>query len=427
MRNSRCFRASVIKLALKILYVNIKELLQAYLINPGIKKAKAMDEVAIVSNAWLLTEKEGILGFGVMTSNVPPADRVIDCSGRCVFPSFVDSHTHLVFAQSREEEFLYKIQGISYEEIAARGGGILNSAEKLQQLDEDVLFARSLERLQSAIRNGTGCIEIKSGYGLSYEAELKMLRVIQRLKHNVDIPIKASLLAAHAIPKAYQQNPDAYINMIVDKLIPQVAQEGLADYIDVFCEKGYFSVAQMEHILSAAAHFGLRPKVHVNQFNALGGIAAAVKHHAVSVDHLEQLADDDIAALQHSDTIPVALPGCSFYLGIPFTPAKTLIEAGLPVVLASDFNPGSSPSFNMQFVWSLACIKMKLTPLQALNALTLNAAYALNLSEEVGSITPGKRANFIITKPLSSHTYIPYSFGENCIEQVIVNGKAVNS
>jgi imidazolonepropionase len=342
--------------------------------------------------------------------------------GGMVYPGYVDSHTHLVFAQSREEEFQDRINGMTYEEIATNGGGILNSVRKLAAMPEEQLFEEAKQRLSKLIRLGTTTIEIKSGYGLSLEAELKILRVAKQLKDWSPIPIKSTFLGAHAIPLVYKDRREDYISLIIEEMLPVIAKEGLADFIDVFCEKGYFTVDEMAEIIEAGKKYGLVPKVHVNQFNSIGGIQKAVEHHALSVDHLEVMNQEDIETLQDSNTFPVLLPSCSFFLGIPYGPARRLMDHNLPLVLASDYNPGSTPSGNMNFVFSLACIQLKMNPEEALNSMTINAAAALDLSDEVGSITIGKKANFILTTAIKNLAYIPYSFGENCIEQVFVNG-----
>ncbi|MDG2274808.1 MAG: imidazolonepropionase, partial [Flavobacteriaceae bacterium] len=334
-----------------------------------------------------------------------------------------DSHTHLVFADTREEEFVDRINGLSYEQIALKGGGILNSAAKLQDKPKEELYNDAAKRLNELIKNGTGSIEIKSGYGLTLNSELKILHVIKRLKENFTIPIKATFLGAHAIPDIYKEKRAAYIQLIIDEMLPEIAKQKLADFIDVFCEKGYYTVEETDQILKAGIKYGLVPKIHVNQFNSIGGIKVGVKNNALSVDHLEVLTTKDLAHLKDSQTIPVSLPSCSFFLGIPYTDARKIMEANVPLALASDYNPGSTPSGNMNFVVSLACIKMKMTPEEAINAATINGAYASNLSDKVGSISIGKLANFIITKPINSYSYLPYSFASNCIDIVYLRGK----
>lgn len=383
-----------------------------------------MNELPTLKNAWLLIENDRILNFGGMEAAPEGTfDQVIDCTGKIVLPSWCDSHTHIVFAGNREQEFVDRIKGLTYQEIAQKGGGILNSAKKLQQSSEEELFEQSARRLEEVMKLGTGAIEIKSGYGLTTEAELKMLRVAKRLDSKYPVTVKTTFLGAHAVPKEFKNNKEGYIDLICDEMLPAVAEEKLADYVDVFCEEGYFSVEDTDRILTSAAKYGLRPKIHVNQFTSIGGIAVGVKHNALTVDHLEVLSDDDIKDLQHSDTMAVALPACSFFLGIPYTPGRALIDAGVPLALATDFNPGSSPTGNMNFVVATACIKMKLTPEEAINAATVNAAYAMGLSETHGSITKGKKANLIITKEIPSYGFLPYSFGSNCIDGVICNGQ----
>jgi len=405
-------------------FTNIKSLIQTRNKEVTLIAGKDMSNLPSIENAYLSIENDRILDFGEMNDfNSNPNEKRIDLSGKLVLPTWVDSHTHLVFAGTREDEFTDRIKGLSYQEIAERGGGILNSAEKLKHTSEDDLYDQAFERLNRLIALGTGAIEIKSGYGLSHDQELKMLRVIQKLKDNSPIPVKSTYLAAHALPEAYKNRKADYVTQVIEKTLPEVAGQNLAEYIDVFCEKGYFDLEDTDRILRAAASHGLQPKVHVNQFNAFGGIEVCVKHRAISVDHLEVLTDEDIDHLKRSETIPVGLPGCSFFLGIPYTPGRALINAGLPLALASDYNPGSTPNGNLNLVLALACIKMKLLPEEAINALTLNAAAAMEVTDKLGSITKGKLANFIIIKPISSINYLPYSYGENCIEQVWINGK----
>ena len=410
---------------MKILFKNIKELLQIRDASVSFVSGKAMRELPAIQNAFLKVENGIITDFGSMDSlKDTQADKVIDATGSILMPTWCDSHTHLVYAGNREGEFADRISGLSYEEIAAKGGGILNSAKKLQETSEEVLFEQSKQRVDEIIALGTGAVEIKSGYGLSKEAELKMLRVIKRLQNHYPISIKATFLGAHALPESYKSDKPAYLNMLIDEVLPVIQKEQLASFVDIFCEKGYFDVHDTDRMLTAAGKIGLIPKVHVNQFNAIGGVQAAVKHGALSVDHLEVLPDSDIEILKGSQTMPVALPACSFFLSIPYTPARKLIDAGLPLALASDYNPGSTPSGNMNFVVSTACIKMKMTPEEAINAATINAAYAMGVSKELGSITKGKKANLILTKSISSRAFIPYSFGNPVIKQVYINGKA---
>jgi len=405
------------------LFINIKELIQVR--DKSVKKVsgKDMSILPVIKNAFMLIEDDIIINFGSMDNlDVKKADKVIDLSGRLVLPTWCDSHTHLVYADSREEEFVDRIKGLSYHEIAEKGGGILNSAKKLQLKIEDQLYNDAVIRIEEIIKSGTGALEIKSGYGLTLDSELKMLQVIKKLKETFPIPIKATFLGAHAIPSKYKENREEYIQLIINRMIPEIASQKLADYIDVFCEKGYFSPEETNRILKAGITYGLIPKIHVNQFNSIGGIKVGVNNNALSVDHLEVLTDEDISIISKSDTMPVALPSCSFFLGIPYTNARKIIDSNIPLAIASDFNPGSTPSGNMNFVVSLACIKLKMTPEEAINAATLNAAYALNLSKEIGSISKGKLANFMITKPIKSYNFLPYYFGNNSIERIYLNG-----
>lgn len=412
-----------------MLITNIKGLVGLHPKSKLMLRGNEMDNLHVLENAWLLIENDLIKDFGDMESipahilNLPSQ---ISAEGRYVFPSWCDSHTHIVFAATREEEFAMKIQGKTYEEIAAAGGGILNSANKLQMATEDELFESASVRLKQMIRQGTGAIEIKSGYGLTVESEIKMLRVIKRLKASFPIPVKATFLAAHAFPALYKDDHEGYINLIINEMLPIIAQEQLADYIDVFCEKGFFSVAETDRILKAGAEYGLKPKVHANQLSVSGAVEVAILNHAVSVDHLEESDGATIAALQNANTMATLLPSCSFYLGIPFADAKSFIKANLPVTLATDYNPGSTPSGNMNFVVSLGCIKLKMFPEQAINAATLNGAAAMEISENYGSIAIGKKANLFITKPMPSIAYLPYSFGETQVDTVILNGEIYN-
>ena len=407
---------------MKKLFTNIDQLVQIRESSTNLLRGAMMKDLPSLKNAWLLVEAGLISDYGSMDSLEQTADETIDLSGAMLMPTFVDSHTHLVFAADRDEEFVMKIKGMDYQAIAEAGGGIKNSAKKLQQTSEDELLEGATARLQQAIAHGTGAIEIKSGYGLTTESEIKILRVISRLKDRFDIPIKSTFLGAHAFPHDDQQK---YIRTIVQEMLPDIYSEGLADYIDVFCEKGYFSAAQMAEILEAGDKYELKPKLHVNQFNSIGGIETAIEYSALTVDHLEVLSEEEISLLKDSDVIPVALPGCSFFLNIPFTPGRKIIESGLPLVLASDFNPGSAPSFNMSLINALACINMKLLPEEAINATTYNAAFALEVEDQVGSITKGKKANFIVAKPGVSPYSIAYHFGVDWIDQVYINGSAV--
>lgn len=378
-----------------------------------------------LSNAYLLINNGAIESYGSMdelNAGITEAAETIDAKGSFVMPCWCDSHTHLVFAASREEEFVDKIKGMSYADIAARGGGILNSAAKLNAMPEETLYQLAKERLWKAIKTGTGAIEIKSGYGLSVAGELKMLRVIKRLKREAPIPIKATFLGAHSYPLEYKENHQGYINLIINEMLPVIAHEKLADYIDVFCETGFFSPEETETICKAGIKIGLKPKIHANQLNLSGGVQAGVKLGAVSVDHLETMDEDTIKLLAASKTIGTLLPTAAFFLRMPFQPARQLIDAGCAIALASDFNPGSSPSFNMNLVVAMSCIQMKMLPEEAMNAATINGAYAMGLENEAGSITVGKKANLIFTKPIPSLAYLPYSFGENLVDRVMIEG-----
>ncbi|NER16747.1 imidazolonepropionase [Spongiivirga citrea] len=407
---------------MKKIFKNIKELIQIRESDISYVSGSDMNTLPTIKNAFLIVKDGLITDFGSMDECPYNFDgEVVDCTGKMILPSWCDSHTHIVYAGNREGEFVDRINGLSYEEIANKGGGILNSADKLQQTSEEELFEQSKHRLEEVIKMGTGAVEIKSGYGLNKEAELKMLRVIKKLNNTYPIPIKATFLGAHAVPKTHK-SAASYIDYLIDDVLPEIAKEGLADYIDIFCEKGYFDTSDTSKLLKAGQQYGLTPKIHVNQFNAIGGVETGVKHKALSVDHLEVLTNTDVEALKGSTTMPVALPGCSFFLSIPYTPARTLIDNGLPLALATDFNPGSSPSGNMNFVVATACIKMNMTPEESINAATINGAYAMGLNQEVGSISKGKKANLIITKFINSYGYIPYSFGSNLIDSVYLNG-----
>lgn len=410
---------------METLLTNIQELLQVREKKTEKLQGAEMKNLPSLKNAWLLLKDEKIVDYGTMENELPKADKILDVSGKTVLPTWVDSHSHLVYAGNREQEFVDRINGATYEEIAEKGGGILNSAKKLQETSEDELYAQSEKRLLEVMSMGTGAMEIKSGYGLTPESELKMLRVIKRLKENHPIAIKATFLGAHAVPENFKNNRNGYLDQIVQEMLPKIVEEKLADYIDVFCEKGYFSVRDTELILEAGQKAGLRGKIHVNQFNSIGGIQAGVNHQTLSVDHLEVMEKADIEALKNTKTMPVALPSCSLFLGIPYTPAREIIDAGLPLALATDYNPGSTPSGNMNLVVSLACIKMKMTPEEAINAATINAAYAMGLQKTHGSISKGKIANLIVTKPVPSYGFLPYAFGTNHIDQVILEGKTV--
>lgn len=380
----------------------------------------------VMADAWLRVEDGRIAGFGSMSSLAGrdmECQEVVDARGGMLLPSFCDSHTHVVYAGSRDGEFLDKINGLSYEEIARRGGGILNSADRLHDTSEDELYRQAMERVNEVIAKGTGAIEIKSGYGLTTDDELKMLRVIARIKESTPAVVKSTFLGAHAVGRAYAGRQGEYVGLIVDEMLPRVAAEGLADYVDVFCDEGFFTVEDTDRILTAAARYGIAPKIHANELANSGGVQVGIKHGALSVDHLERMGADEIEALRHSDTIPTMLPGASFFLGMPYAPARDAIAAGLPVALASDYNPGSSPSGDMRMVMALGCIKMRLTPQQALTATTLNGAAAMGVSGEMGSIAEGKRASFFITKPVPSLAFIPYSYTTPLISQIFLNGK----
>lgn len=396
--------------------------------NPkSFKAGSEMADFPYIENAWLLVQDQRILDYGRMPDDnvqhsAHNSDKIIDAKGKLVLPAFVDSHTHLVFPASREEEFVMKIQGKTYEDIAAAGGGILSSARKLHLMPEKELYRLALERVQEVIAHGTGALEIKSGYGLSVDDELKMLRVIKRLKNIAPIPIKATFLGAHTFPAEYKNNREGYIRLIIDEMLPAIQEESLADFIDVFCDQGFFTPEETERLIKAGQSHGLEAKIHGNQLARSGGVQVAVKNNALSVDHLENMGEEEIEVLKGSRTMPVALPNCSFYLRMPYTPARQMMEAGLPLALASDYNPGSAPSGKMGFVVSLACIQMKMLPEEAWNAATLNAAYAMGMDKDLGSITRGKFANLIITKPIPSLAWIPYAFGSEWIDKVMIKG-----
>lgn len=405
-------------------YKNIKALMGAYEAPVSCLKGKEMDNVPTIRDAYLIVDDNGMIAdFGAMSDlpKFPDNAEVCDLSDRFIFPAFADSHTHIVYAGSRELEFVDKIKGLSYVEIAKRGGGILNSADLLHRTSEEELYDTAMERLLRCMEGGTAAIEIKSGYGLSTEDELKMLRVIRRMKETAPITVRSNFLAAHAFPRNYADNHDGYVNLIVNEMLPMVAKENLADFVDVFCDEGFFTVAHTERILEAAAKYGIRPKIHANELACSGGIQVGVKYSALSVDHLEHTGDEECEALLHSQTMPTVLPGAAFFLGMPYAPARKMIDYGLPVAVASDYNPGSSPSASMKFILSLASIKMKMTPHEALNAATVNSAYALGLAGQYGQILKGEKANFIITKPMPSFEYFAYSYTENLIDKVIVN------
>jgi imidazolonepropionase len=411
-------------MAWDILIINIKGLVQVRDSTPDFIAGPAMGKLPVLENAFLAIQNGLIADYGLMSALHSSASEVIDASGRFVFPSFVDSHTHLVFAASREEEFVMKIKGATYEEIAAKGGGILNSARKLQSTSEDELFERTLIRANEIIKTGTGCVEIKSGYGLTVKDELKMLRVAKRIGTETPLTVKTTFLGAHAVPKEHTKAD--YIQLILKEMIPAVAEEKLADYIDVFCEQGFFSAEETEKIVERGKEFGMKPRIHANQLHRSGGVQVGVKTNAISVDHLENIGEEEIELLKGSRTMPTALPGAAFFLNLPFPPARRMLEAGLPLAIASDYNPGSAPSGNMPLLLSLACVKMKMTPEEAINATTINTAYALELLASHGSITKGKKANVFITQPIPSIAFIPYQFGSRLVDQVILNGKLIS-
>lgn len=410
------------------LITNIKQLLNTREESTLLRGAE-LASLPVVDDAFLLIEDGIIADYGAMHEivlKIPSVPKdIIDAAGQTILPTWCDSHTHLVFAKTREEEFIDKLKGVSYAEIAARGGGILNSANKLNAATEDELFNSAWQRLEEVSRIGTGAIEIKSGYGLTVEGELKMLRVIKKLKERSSLSIRSTFLAAHTYPAAFKDNHPVYIDSIINEMLPVIAAEKLADYIDVFCETGFFSPGEMETVCNAGMQYGLKPKLHVNQLNSIGGIESAIKMNAVSVDHLETMTDDDIKQLSDSNTIGTLLPTAAFFLRMQYQPARQLIDSGCAIALASDYNPGSSPSGNMNFVVALSCIQMKMLPEEAINAATINAAYAMELQDKLGSITIGKKANLIFTKPIPSIAYLPYSFGSNLVERVMINGEFI--
>jgi imidazolonepropionase len=413
-----------------ILIKNIKTLVQTEQKSVLLRAGKAMKNLECINDAWLYIEGEKIHSFGPMSNlelqSIKPSATIIDASGRMVFPSYCDSHTHLVYAGSREIEYIDKIKGLSYEEIAKRGGGIINSAKRLHDASEEELFEEAWQRLETIIAYGTGAVEIKSGYGLNVEDELKMLRVIRKLKEKSPLTIKATFLGAHALPLDFKGRQSEFVDMIVNEMLPMVAAEDLADFVDVFCDKGFFTVEDTERILMSAMKYGLRAKIHANELDYSGGIQAAVKYNALSVDHLEYTGEAEIASLLDSETMPTLLPGAAFFLGMVYAPVRMMIDAGLPVAMASDFNPGSAPSGNMQLILSMGCVKYKMLPSEAINAVTLNSAYAMDLSRELGTIAAGKRANVFITKPIPTIEFMPYSFGDNKVATVILNGKIIS-
>jgi imidazolonepropionase len=437
---------------MSILIKNIKEIVQVEDKPQRMVAGKAMSNLGTIKNGWLLIEGDRIKDFGTMpvpetigsrhslvgssqtngtshASRITPhgssASTVIDASGKMVFPSFCDSHTHLVYAGSREIEYIDKIKGLSYEEIARRGGGILNSAKRLHESGEEELVEQALGRLNEIMMLGTGAVEIKSGYGLNVADELKMLRVIRTLKSLSPVKIVPTFLGAHAVPAEYKGRQDDFVDMVISEMIPQVASEDLADYIDVFCDRGFFTVGETDRILNAGMKYGMRAKIHANELDYSGGIQVGVKYNALSVDHLEFTGDKEIECLLGTETMPTVLPGAAFFLEMAFAPVRKMINAGLPLAMASDFNPGSSPSGNMQFILSIACIKYRMLPEEAINAVTINSAYAMGLSEDYGSIARGKIASLFITKPMHTYSFMPYAYGSNKAEQVILNGKLI--
>lgn len=413
---------------MKILLENIKELVQV-IQEPILFRAGAeMSTVTTIKNAFLIIRDEVIEEFGRMEElkeKYMDDDMLleIDCSDRLVYPSFVDSHTHLVYPQSREKEFVSRINGLSYEEIARQGGGILNSAKLLHETSEEDLYNSAMDRIVEVMKMGTGAIEIKSGYGLNTKDELKMLRVIRLIKNTSPICVRSTFLGAHAIPEKYKSDVSKYVDIVINEMIPLVATDELADYIDVFCDKGFFSPYDTDRILMAGMKYGLRPKIHANELGFTGGVQVGVKYNALSVDHLEYVGDEEIELLKGTETMPTVLPGAAFFLNLPLSPVRKMIEAGLPVALASDYNPGSSPSGNMSFISSLGCIKYRMTPEEVINATTLNSAYAMGVSDCMGSISKGKIANLFITSNVSGIESLPYHFGSDLIETVIINGE----
>ena len=415
---------------MKTLILNIKQLVQTELSPRKWVAGKDMARLGILENAYLLVEEDKIAGFGKMEDlnrEVVYAGgdivKEIDATGRLVMPSYCDSHTHLVYAGSREIEYIDKIRGLSYEEIAKRGGGILNSCERIRKASEEELFDAAYDRIQEIAGFGTGAVEIKSGYGLDTESELKMLRVIRRLKAETPLLIKSTFLGAHAVPLEYKGRQTEYVDLIINEMIPMVAAEELADYIDVFCDKGFFTVEDTDRMLNAGMKYGLRAKIHANELDYSGGVQVGVKYNAISVDHLECMGEEEIACLLESETMPTVLPGAAFFLNMPYSPVRKMIQTGLPVALASDYNPGSSPSGNMKFIMSLGCINYKMLPEEVINATTLNSAYAMGVEEEAGSIAVGKLANFYITTPISGIEYLPYAYTADLIEAIFLKGE----
>lgn len=411
---------------MRILVKNIKELVQVER-NPRLRVCgKDMAHLDTIKNAYLIVENDKIAEFGEMAQlKEQTFDQEVDASDRMVFPTFCDSHTHLVYAGSREIEYIDKIRGLSYDEIAKRGGGILNSAKRVQEASEDQLFEDALRRLEQMAAYGTGAVEIKSGYGMTTEAEMKMLRVIRRLKEASPLTVKSTLLGAHGIPMEYRGRQEKFVDKVIEEMIPQAAAEGLADYIDVFCDAGFFTCEDTERMLEAGAKYGMRPKIHANEMACSGGIQVAVKYNALSCDHLEFTGVAEIECLLHSETMPTVLPGAAFFLNMQHAPVRKMMDAGLPVAMASDFNPGSSPSGNMQLIVSFACVNYRMLPEEAINATTINSGYAMGVSDRLGSIAVGKQASFFITKPIPAFEYMPYSYGENKVDVTFIDGKVV--
>jgi len=410
---------------MSLLIRNIKELLQVQEPAPRYIAGAGMKQLPVLRNSYLMITDGLIREFGSMDRCPESASEIIDAGGSVVMPSFCDPHTHLVYAAGREQEFADRLQGLSYEEIAQRGGGIINSAMRLRRMPEEELYENSMLRIREIIYQGTGAVEIKSGYGLNLDSELKMLRVIRRIRESSPITVRATFLGAHAVPPEFRGNQDGYVDLIVKTMLPKVAAEGLADFVDVFCDRGFFTPNSTSRILEASSRLGLVPKVHANELDFSGGVQVAVRHKALSVDHLERSGPDEIEALQDSGTMPTLLPGASLFLGLPLPPAREMIEAGLPVAIASDFNPGSSPTGNMMLMMALASIRMSLLPEEVIHAATINAAYAMGVEDILGTITPGKKANLIITRPVSGYTFLPYAFGSDLVDQVVLNGKRV--
>lgn len=409
---------------MKTLINNIKELVQVENTPKLRVMGKEMAHIDTIKDAYLIVEDDKFADFGPMSElKEQQFDKVVDATGRMVLPSFCDSHTHLVYAGSREIEYIDKIRGLSYDEIAKRGGGILNSAKRVQEASEDQLYEDAMLRLQNIINYGTGAVEIKSGYGMTTEAEMKMLRVIRRLKENSPLTIKSTLLGAHGIPMEYRGRQEKFVDLVINEMIPQAASEGLADYIDVFCDEGFFTVEDTERMLEAGAKYGMRPKIHANEMALSGGIQCAVKYNALSCDHLEYTGPEEIECLLHSETMPTVLPGAAFFLNMQHAPVREMMNAGLGVAMSSDYNPGSSPSGNMQLVLSFACVNYRMLPEEAINATTINSGYAMGVSKELGSIAVGKRANFYLTTEIPTYEYLPYAYGENKVWKAFLNGK----